>query len=98
MVFRHLAIVAMMGSTGISLRHRFAVTDELDVAHGYPYYGYAYSPAAVAGGQVAHFSPAAVAAGGLVAYPHGAVTPARIPSVAAATHAHLATKFGPFYK
>jgi len=37
--------------------------------------------------------PATVQAG-LVHHPNGAVTPAQTPAVAAAAHAHLATKFG----
>ena len=52
-----------------------------------PYYGF-YSH-----GLPADTLPATVQAG-LVAHPNGAVTPALTPSVAAATHAHLATKFG----
>ena len=58
----------------------------------YPYaYGYPYSHA-----LPADLAPATLQAG-LVAHPNGAVTPALTPSVAAATHAHLATKFGPYY-
>jgi len=38
----------------------------------------------------------AVVQNGLVSYPNGAVVPSLTPSVAAATHAHLATKFGAY--
>ena len=55
-----------------------------------PYYPYGY-----AHGLPADLAPAVVQ-NGLVAHPNGAVTPALTPSVAAATHAHLATKFGPY--
>jgi len=51
-------------------------------------HGYGYSH-----GLPADLLPATVQAG-LVHHPNGAVTPALTPSVAAATHAHLATKFG----
>lgn len=38
----------------------------------------------------------AVVQNGLVSYPNGAVVPSLTPSVAAATAAHLHTKFGPY--
>ena len=62
-----------------------------------PYYPYAYGhPYGYAHALPADLAPAVVQ-NGLVAHPNGAVTPALTPSVAAATHAHLATKFGPYY-
>ena len=54
--------------------------------YGYPHHGYSH-------GLPADVLPATVQAG-LVHHPNGAVTPALTPSVAAATHAHLAGKFG----
>merc|ERR1712129_396004 len=51
-------------------------------------------------GGYSHGLPAdlapAVLQNGLVSYPNGAVVPSLTPSVAAATHAHLATKFGAY--
>jgi len=54
------------------------------------FYGHGYSH-----GLPADLHPAVVQ-NGLVSYPNGAVVPALTPSVAAATHAHLATKFGAY--
>ena len=61
-----------------------------------PYYPYAYGGYPYAHALPADLAPA-VLQNGLVAHPNGAVTPALTPSVAAATHAHLATKFGPYF-
>ena len=57
-----------------------------------PYYGYYGHPGPYLPGYTGlHALPLS---SGLVAHPNGAVTPPLTPSVAAATHAHLATKFG----